>query len=88
MPHIPSVRDISRGHFYHSYGTLAYLAMPTLTLHCQGPSSQLVPLQQLCPQFLHLSLTASTQIHSPECPPPAKKTRFYKLSKEELDALF
>ena len=51
-----------------------------------GPSSQLAPLQS-CLQFLQLPLTASTQVQPPECPPPANKTRFFKLSKEELDTL-
>ena len=51
--------------------------------HPPGPSSQLVPLQPR-PQVLHLSLN---QLHPSECEPPAKKSRFSKLSKEELDSL-
>ena len=48
--------------------------------HPPGPSSQLVPLQPR-PQVLHLSYN---QLHPSECEPPAKKGRFFKLSKEEL----
>ena len=51
-----------------------------------GPSSQLAPLQPH-PQYLSLASTANIQVHPSECPPPAKKTRFSKLSKEELDTL-
>ena len=50
-----------------------------------GPSSQLAPLQPR-PQYLPLASTANIQVHPSECPPPAKKTRFSKLSKE-LDTL-
>ena len=51
-----------------------------------GPSSQLAPLQPH-PQYLSLASTANIQVHPSECSPPAKKTRFSKLSKEELDTL-